>query len=212
MSVTVLQRTTSTADQMDAAVHAFAVRHSVTILRVGLAFVFILFGALKFFPGLSPAQDVATAVMTKLTFGLVPAQTALLAVAVAEVGVGLCLLANRFMRAAVWFLALEMVAILSPIVLLPSELFSGPHHLPSLLGQYILKDVVLFGGVLILFATRRGARIADPCDLVEAAASAPAPARDASAVDHAVRPFGPRAARDPHRSARPLKQRAARAR
>jgi uncharacterized membrane protein YkgB len=152
-------RAATFAQDVDTRVHEFSMRHSVTLLRVALGFVFILFGLLKFFPGLSPAQDLATAVMHKLTFGLVPAQVALTAVAIAEVGVGLCLWANRFMRAAIWFLALEMFAILSPLVLLPGLLFSGPHHLPSLVGQYILKDFVLLAGVLVMFATQRGARI-----------------------------------------------------
>ncbi|MDO9353514.1 MAG: DoxX family protein [Solirubrobacteraceae bacterium] len=193
MSVPVFTRTTALIEQIDAGMHTFAVRHSVSVLRVALAFVFILFGALKFFPDLSPAQDVATAVMTKLTFGLVPAGPALLAVAIAEVGVGLCLIANRFMRVAVWFLAFEMFAILSPIVLLPGELFSGPHHLPSLLGQYILKDFVLLGGVLVLFATQRGARIADVDDITGATEASSAmqsaftPRQDHSLVGAAAR-------------------------
>jgi uncharacterized membrane protein YphA (DoxX/SURF4 family) len=175
-TTTLITRTTHLVRSVDTRVHEFAIRHSVTALRIALGFVFILFGFLKFFPGLSPAQDLATAVMDKLTFGLVPAQAALTAVAIAEVGVGLALWSNRFMRVAVWFLALEMVAILSPLVLLPSLLFSGPHHLPSLVGQYILKDFVLLAGVLVLFATQRGARI------VPVAGMRPATARPTAAV------------------------------
>lgn len=136
-------------------VHAFAQAHAVTILRTSLGLVFVLFGALKFFPDLSPAQAVAEATTTKLTFGLIPAQGLLLVVAVVEVTVGLLLVANRFMRFALWLLAFEMLAILSPLVLLTGQLFSGPHHLPGLLGQYILKDFVLLGAVLVLFALQR---------------------------------------------------------
>ena len=165
----------SGAEAVDGRMHRFAVRRSVDLLRIALAFVFILFGALKFFPGLSPAQALATETMQTLSFGLFPASSALLVVAVAEVGVGICLLAKRAMRLAVWFLAFEMLAILSPLVLVPSELFSGPHGLPSLVGQYILKDFVLLAGVLVLFATQQGARITERRDIAEVPRTGPEP-------------------------------------
>jgi hypothetical protein len=89
------------------------------------------------------------------------------------VTVGLLMISGKAMRFALWLLAFEMFAILSPIVLLPGELFSGPHHLPNLLGQYILKDFVLLGAVLVLFAMQRS--VLTP----RAASSAPAePATD----------------------------------
>ncbi|MDO9352731.1 MAG: DoxX family membrane protein [Solirubrobacteraceae bacterium] len=193
MPTSIIHQATTLFGRADERMHTFAVRHAVSVLRVALAFVFILFGALKFFPDLSPAQEIATGVMTKLTFGLVPAHAALLAVAVAEVGVGVLLLANRAMRVAVWFLALEMVAILSPLVLFQGELFSGPHHLPSLIGQYILKDFVLLGGVLVLFATRRGAKIFD-ADTAEVEAAQLV--ESLAAVEPSGQPYGARGTRD----------------
>jgi putative oxidoreductase len=169
MSTSFLRLPATGFQRADTRLHEFSLRYSVTLLRIALGFVFILFGTLKFFPGLSPAQAVATMTMHKLTFGLVPANAALLAVAVAEVGVGLCLFANRFMRVALWFLAGEMFAILSPLVLLHGELFAGPHGLPDLLGQYILKDFILLAGVLVLFATQRGAKITASAAQLESA-------------------------------------------
>ncbi len=38
---------------------------------MSLGLVFLWFGFLKFFPGLSPAQDLAARTVDKLTFGLV---------------------------------------------------------------------------------------------------------------------------------------------
>ncbi|MDQ8043796.1 MAG: DoxX family protein [Solirubrobacteraceae bacterium] len=155
---------------LEDAFHRLCQRYAVTVLRIALGGVFILFGALKFFPNLSPAQAVAEMTTEKLTLGLVPAQSLLYFVAVVEVTVGVLLLTRRAMRFALWLLAFEMLAILSPLVLLTGELFSGPHHLPSLLGQYILKDFVLLGAVLVLFAMQRGV------------ITVPDPAGDADAV------------------------------
>lgn len=142
--------------------HAFAVRRGFTLLRTAFGFVFLLFGGLKFFPGLSPAQDIAQQTTGILFLHLVPSGTGLLLVAVMECTVGLCLLTGRYLRQAVWLLAATMVGILSPLVLLSGQLFDGPHHLPNLLGQYILKDVILAAGVLVMAAHTRGGRIVVP--------------------------------------------------
>src|SRR5436190_255643 len=114
----VISQLRSVALAAEDALHGFAQRHAVSILRVALGFVFVLFGALKFFPDLSPAQAVAEATTEKLTLGLVPAQALLYVVAVVEVTVGLLLITKRLMRFALLLLAFEMFAILSPLVLL----------------------------------------------------------------------------------------------
>lgn len=120
---------------LEDAVHLLCQRYSVTFLRTALGGIFILFGALKFFPNLSPAQAIAEMTTEKLTLGLLPAQSLLYFVAVIEVTVGLLLITNRALRFALWLLAFEMLAILSPLVLLTGELFAGPHHLPNLRGN-----------------------------------------------------------------------------
>ena len=45
------------------------VAHSVDILRVCLGLLIAGFGALKFFPGVSPAQPLVTRAVDLLTFG-----------------------------------------------------------------------------------------------------------------------------------------------
>ena len=47
-------------------------RHGVTLTRVSLGIVYLWFGALKFFPGTSPAETLATDTITRLTAGNVP--------------------------------------------------------------------------------------------------------------------------------------------
>jgi hypothetical protein len=73
---------------------------------------------------------------------------------------GICLLANRWMRLAVWLLAIEFVGILAPLVLLPGRLFSGPHDAPTLEGQYVLNDFILVAaGMVIAAGSFRGGRL-----------------------------------------------------
>jgi uncharacterized membrane protein YkgB len=141
-------------------VHHRLVAHSVTVLRVATGAVFLCFGLLKFVPGVSPAESLTMATTHVLTFGLVPGGVSMVAIATLESVIGICLLAGRSMRLAIWLLAIQFVGILSPLVLLPGRLFAGPYHAPTLEGQYVLKDVILVGaGMVIAAATFRGGRM-----------------------------------------------------
>jgi putative oxidoreductase len=149
-----------TFEQVEETLHGALVRHSITALRLSVGAVFLGFGALKFFPGVSPAQGLSIKTIELLTFGLVPWQAGLVAIATLECFIGVCLLAKRWMRLAVWLLAIEFVGILAPLVLLTARLFSGPHHAPTLEGQYVLKDFILVAaGMAIAAGTFRGGRL-----------------------------------------------------
>lgn len=146
-------------DRLDAAAHRWLVAHSITLLRLSLGAVFLAFGILKLFPGVSPAEDLVKTTTHILTFGLVPGSLALAGVAVLECVIGLCLLSGRALRPAVYLLGIQLVGILSPIVLLTSRMFDGPHHAPTLEGQYVLKDLILVAATLVLAATLRGGKL-----------------------------------------------------
>src|SRR3712207_2302913 len=44
--------------------------HGVLLLRLGMGIVYFWFGLLKFFPGASPAEDLAARTIAQMTFGL----------------------------------------------------------------------------------------------------------------------------------------------
>lgn len=141
-------------------IHHQLVRHSVAVLRVAVGLVFLGFGVLKYFPGVSPAQDITEATTHILFLGLVPGDVALPIIATLECVIGMTLILGRGMRLGIWLLAVEFVGILSPLVLLPGRLFSGPHHAPTLEGQYVLKDIILVGAAMVIAAaTFRGGRL-----------------------------------------------------
>ena len=112
-------------------------RNSITALRISLGAVFLGFGVLKYFPGVSPAGSVTVSTISILTFGLVPDTVALVGTATLECLIGLSLLAGRGLRVTVYLLAVELLGILSPLVLLTGRLFSGPHQR----GQCSLPDL-----------------------------------------------------------------------
>ena len=146
-------------DRLDTTLNRWLVAHSIALLRVSLGFVFLLFGALKFFQGFSPIQGLVTRTTTELTLGLIPPGTGLMIVAALEVIIGLCFVSGRFLRVGVWLMGAQMIGAMSPLVLFPGEMFSGPLHAPSLVAQYILKDVILVAVGMVLASTWSGARI-----------------------------------------------------
>jgi putative oxidoreductase len=130
--------------------------YSISALRVSLGLIFFGFGALKFFPGLSPAEALVIQTVDTLTFGVVTGETARLLTALVECTIGVTLLTGRFLRLGLAVMALAMVGIMAPIVLFFDDLFPGA---PTLVGQYVLKDVVLLASGAVVAASALGARL-----------------------------------------------------
>lgn len=138
-------------------------RYGIVLLRTSLGVVFFWFGVLKFFPGLSPAQDLAARTITVLTFGLVPPTVSIPVLAAWECLIGLGLITGFFMRGTLALLWLQMLGTITPLFFFPSEVFTQIPYAPTLEGQYIIKNVVLISAGLVIGATvRGGAVVADP--------------------------------------------------
>ena len=131
--------------------------HSITVLRVSLGLVFLVFAAFKFVPGASPAEDLAVATVGKLTLGLVDGNAALLLTAVTETVIGLTLLTGRLLNVGLLVLAGALGGIMSPLVLFPDQMWSG--NGPTLTGQYVFKDIVLVAAGLVVASHALGARL-----------------------------------------------------
>ena len=158
-----LDRSREAFDRLDARITAGLARAGVPVLRLGLGLVFLWFGVLKFFPGLSPAEDLATRTIERLTLGAVTRDVALPLLAAWETLIGLGLLTGRFLRATLLLLALQMAGTVTPLVLFPTEAFMRFPFAPTLEGQYIIKNIVLIGAAMVVGATVRGGRlVAEP--------------------------------------------------
>jgi uncharacterized membrane protein YphA (DoxX/SURF4 family) len=150
-------------DRVDRIIVRWLARYSVTLLRIGMGIVFLWFGALKFFPGLSPATDLALRTIDTLTFGLVPANVAIILLATLETVIGLGFLTGKFMRVILALLVFQMAGTVTPLVLFPAETFTIFPIAPTLEGQYIIKNVVLIAAALVIGATVRGGQlVAEP--------------------------------------------------
>jgi uncharacterized membrane protein YkgB len=133
--------------------------HSLTLMRVSLGLVFLLFGLLKFFPDASPAESLSVRTLEKLSFGLLEGDVARIVIAAMEVLVGLSLLTGLYLKAGVILLGIVLIGIMAPLVLFPGELFPGPRHTPTLEAQYVIKDIVLGAAGIHIALRARGAKM-----------------------------------------------------
>jgi uncharacterized membrane protein YphA (DoxX/SURF4 family) len=145
--------------RLDQAISGALAGPAIPLLRIALGINFLWFGALKFVPGLSPAEDLATRTIEVLTFGIVEAGISLPALATLEVLIGLGLLSGRFLRVVLALLAFQMVGTMTPLVLFPAETFTIFPIAPTLAGQYILKNMVLAAAAAVVGATVGGWRL-----------------------------------------------------
>ncbi len=146
-------------DQIDATLTEWMARHGIRLLRFSLGVVFFWFGALKFFPGLSPAQSLAGDTMSALSFGVLSPDTAVFILAIWECLIGLGLITGYFLRATLALLWLQMVGTVTPLFLYPELCFTVFPIAPTLEGQYIIKNMVLIAAGIVIGATVRGGRL-----------------------------------------------------
>jgi len=165
-------------ERIDKPITEWMARTGVPLTRIALGIVFFWFGVLKFFPGLSSAEGLVGRTFERLTFGFVTPNVSLPLLAVWECVIGLGLISGRFLRPTLLLLFLQMPGTLTPLFLFPQETFVRVPLVPTLEGQYIIKNLVLIGAGLVVGATVRGGRvIADPkaAQAAEGVTGSPAP-------------------------------------
>jgi uncharacterized membrane protein YphA (DoxX/SURF4 family) len=146
-------------DRLDQRITTALAVAAVPSLRIGMGLVFLWFGALKLFPGASPAADLAAQTIETVSLGLVTPAIAVPLLGAWEVAIGVGLLTGWFMRATLLLLALQMLGAMSPLILFPAETFGSSLLMPTLEGQYIIKNVVLIAAAMVIGATVRGGRL-----------------------------------------------------
>lgn len=119
-------------------------------LRAALAIVFFWFGVLKFFPGLSPAEELCARTTSLITFGLIPPNVAVPMVAALECLIAIGLLRRKWLGGTLVMLLGHMMATALPLVFFREETFAHFPYGLTLEGQYIVKNLVLIAAALTL--------------------------------------------------------------
>jgi uncharacterized membrane protein YphA (DoxX/SURF4 family) len=142
-------------NRLDTRITTWMAANGVTLLRISLGIIFLWFGFLKFIPGASPAQSLATRTIEMLSFGMIQPEVSIVLLASWETLIGLGLIFSVFLRTTLFLLFLQMLGTLTPLVLFPGETFMQAPFAPTLEGQYIIKNLVLIASGIVIGATVR---------------------------------------------------------
>ncbi len=123
----------------------------IILLRISIGIVYTWFGALKFFHGYSPAEDLAAKTIAKLTFGLLSDHTNLMLLASWECAIGLLLITGKWLKPALVCVFIHMACTFTPLLFFPSLSFKFVPYGFTLVGQYIMKNIIIVAACLILW-------------------------------------------------------------
>lgn len=122
----------------------------IPLMRVSIGIIFFWFGALKFFDGLSPAQTLAIETIDLMTFGIFTEKVIIYGLATWEVLIGIGMLFNLYIKQTIILLILQMAGTFMPVFLFPGEVFNIFPYSLTLEGQYIIKNLVVISGAIII--------------------------------------------------------------
>ncbi len=127
--------------------------------HLALFVVFVWFGALKLF-GLSPAGALVTDLFNNTLGIIVPfsADTFIVLLGIIEVLIGVFFIIPRMERVAMLLLIPHMITTILPLFFLPTVAWGG-FFIPTLEGQYIIKNLVIIALAWMVFADLNKKRI-----------------------------------------------------
>jgi uncharacterized membrane protein YkgB len=128
---------------------------AVSILRVSIGIIYLWFGALKFFHGYSPAEALAIKTIHALTFGLISDSYSIILLASWECLVGVMLIAGKWVKASLALLFVHMICTFTPLFLFPEDSFRYAPYGLSLVGQYIIKNIVIITSALVVWQAEK---------------------------------------------------------
>ncbi len=137
---------------IDLRVIAFFKRTETPVARFAIFLIFFWFGFIKLL-GLSPASPLAQALTAK-TVGMQYFHLLFMILAFVECLIGVLFLFPKLTRVVVPLLLVHMAIVCSPLVLVPEYTWQQA-FVPTLEGQYILKNAVVIAVAIGIAASAR---------------------------------------------------------
>ncbi|REE83314.1 hypothetical protein BX611_0603 [Lutibacter oceani] len=119
-------------------------------LSITIGIVYFAFGVLKFFPSLSPAEDLAERTINNLTFGLLSGKFALISLAIMETIIGVAFIFQIKKKVVIQLALFHMICTFLPFIFFPELTFNTSLTSFSIVGQYIVKNVIIISVLLNL--------------------------------------------------------------
>lgn len=141
---------------MDNKLNTLLTHNAINLLRISIGIIYVWFGALKFYPNLSPADQLAKDTIYLITFGLIPNHVSIILLALWETLLGVVLIAGLWKRAAFYILMLHMACTFVPLFFFKDISFTNSPYAFTLVGQYIMKNLIIIAAALVLNAHAKG--------------------------------------------------------
>ena len=121
------------------------------MLAISIGIVYLWFGILKFFPGVSPAEGLAQDTIHNLTFGLISPQVSIILLAIWEITIGLFFIFSLINRYLIIFTLVHMVLTFTPLLFFPDLSFNSYPFSLTLVGQYIMKNLIIISALIVIY-------------------------------------------------------------
>ena len=144
-------------DQIDLRLIAFFQRTAIPFARFSIFLIFFWFGFIKLL-GLSPASPLAEA-LTAQTVGMQYFDALFYVLAAIECLIGILFLIPKATRVVVPLLLVHMAVVCSPLILVTSMTWQQ-FGVPTLEGQYIIKNAVVIAIAIGIAASTKPLRAA----------------------------------------------------
>ncbi|MCR1816723.1 DoxX family membrane protein [Aliarcobacter butzleri] len=125
-------------------------QNTIKLMRLSLGIIFVWYGMLKFFPTLSPAEDLAIKTIDIMFFHLIDGSLSIKLLAILEVAIGIGFLSGYYTKLVTIIFLGHMLCTFAPLFILPELSFTHAPYAFTLVGQYIVKNIVfILVGVMI---------------------------------------------------------------
>lgn len=124
------------------------------LLKLSIGMIYIWFGVLKFFPGLSPAEKLAGDTLSTLTLHMIDQEYLIWILAAMELAIGLGLVLWPKSKALIFVVFIHMMGTLTPMFFFPELVFNTPPFGFSIVGQYIMKNFVIISALIMAYSKR----------------------------------------------------------
>lgn len=111
------------------------------IIIIGI--IYLWFGLLKFFPGASPAEKLAENVLSFIFGNIFSTNFLIISLAILETGLGLLFILKVFLKEAITLGIFHIILTFTPLLFFPELVFNGSIFSLTLLGQYIVKNIII---------------------------------------------------------------------
>ncbi len=124
--------------------------HGLIALRFSIALIFIWFGFLKVID-YSPAAN-----LVKQTLYWMNLSSVVVFLGLWEMAIGFCFMFRSLIRIGIALLLPQIIGTFLPLILLPEITFQHDSFLiPTLEGQYIIKNLIIIAAAMVIGATVR---------------------------------------------------------